>query len=144
MKDPIGGVSTAGADVGGVSSNVAGEVVTVSRKEVTKENTFKKFLAMLAGTVLSFRTTARENCDSGQAFVNNINPGVILSPNQGRLSAVIRNIGGQNVYIGQENVTVNSGFLLRPFESITLDKTWGSIYGISDNVNGTNVCYVEE
>lgn len=144
MKSSIDNVSSIGVDVDGASANVAGEQVTVSRKEVTKENTFKKFLAMLANTVLTFRTTAHEDMGHGQVFIGSAAAGLVVSPNQNRLSTVIRNIGTQNVYIGSYNVNTNTGFLIRPFESITLDKTWGAIYGISDNVLGTTVCFIEE
>ena len=142
--DTVVGSKAPGTGLTGAKATVAGESVVISRKEVTKEITFKKFIAMLATTVLTIKTTAREDVGSGQVFVGITDPGVILSPNQNRLSAVVRNIGGQNAFIGSYGVTITTGFLLRPFESIVLDKTWGAIYGISDNANGTTICFVEE
>jgi hypothetical protein len=142
--DTVVGSKAPGAGLTGAKANVAGETVVISRKEVTKEITFKKFIAMLATTVLTIKTTAREDLDAGQVFVGDVNPGNIISPNQNRLSAVVRNIGGQNAFIGSYGVTITTGFLLRPFESIVLDKTWGAIYGISDNANGTTICFIEE
>ena len=143
--DTVGvGVSAPGTGLTGAKANVAGETVVISRKEVTKENTFKKFIAMLATTVLTVKTTAREDMDHGQVFIGVTDPGVILSPNQNRLSAVVRNIGGQNAFIGSYGVTITTGFLLRPLETVVLDKTYGAIYGISDSVLGTTMCFIEE
>jgi len=138
------GLPGGGVDLAEISANVAGQSVTVSRSDIKKESMFKKFLAMLANTTVTIRTTAREDISSGQVFVDNIQPRGIISPNPSRLSITLRNVGTKNVYIGSYGVTSTTGFLLRSYESLTLDKTWGALYGISDDVAGSVIAFIEE
>lgn len=133
-----------GSGISDIEANIAGEAVTVKRTDIINENLIKKFLALLMNTVIVVRTTVREELGHGQSFIDNVQPRLIMGANKNRLSATVRNIGGQNVYIGGQSVTVSNGFLIRPFESVSLDRTWGHVYGISDNVNGSNTCWIEE
>jgi hypothetical protein len=127
-----------------VDATVAQEKVSINRSDVKKEGTFKKFLALLANTVLTIKTVSREDIHTAQVDVpgNTDYPVNIVSPNPNRTSITLRNVGGNNAWIGDYTVTSTTGFLLRSFESITLDRTWGAIYAVS--TSGAVIAYVEE
>jgi hypothetical protein len=142
-------IDITGVDVSGASANVAGEQVTVSRKDITKENTFKKFLAMLANTVLMSKSVVHEEIDFGQVNISNggvsLSPQLILSANPNRVAVSIRNIGGKNLFIGDQNVAIGTGFLLKSTDTVPLRiSVWGNIYGICDDAAGTVAAFVEE
>lgn len=127
----------------GIETNVAGVEVKVSRKEVKKEGRLRKMLAMLSTTVLSVKTALREDIYTAQIFIGS-STALIVPPNANRLSITLRNIGSNNVYIGSYGVNTTTGFFLRPYESLSLDRSWGALYGISDSDTGTIVNIVEE
>jgi len=70
--------------------------------------------------------------------------GVIVAANEDRKAVTIQNLDADNVYIGFDNtVTVNNGYLLRQYGSITMDRYTGAVYGISDAA-ASDVRYLEE
>lgn len=150
MKSPIDTVRLeSSTDVDGASASIAGESVVVSRKDVTKENTFKKFLVMLANTLLSVKTVVHEDLDYGQINISNggssLLPQVITTANPNRSSVFVRNIGGKNLYIGDQNVTISTGFLLKSSDAVPVQlHVWGSVYGICDDAAGTIAAFIEE
>ncbi len=139
-------ISGPGSGVSSISGSVAGESVVVKRSDITNESNVKKFLAMLMNTILVVRTTAREDMGHGQVFIDNVQPRLITAPNKNRLTVRIRNIGNQNVYIGSYNVSIGNGYLITSTDvlPLTLDRTWGAVYGISDSASGANCCWIEE
>jgi hypothetical protein len=68
----------------------------------------------------------------------------IVLENLKRRSLVILNTGTQNCYIGESGVSTATGFLIKPNTALTLDKSQGAIYGVSDNSAGTTICIIEE
>jgi len=135
------GIESPGSDIRGIDANVAGVEVTVSRKEVKRESWIRKVLAMLANTLLTVRLTAREDISTGQIYVDT-EVRLIVAPNPNRLSVILRNTASGNVYIGSDNVTSTTGYVLRQWESVTLDKTWGGLYAIAETT--ANVSFIEE
>lgn len=70
---------------------------------------------------------------------------LITASDTARLSAVIRNIGANPVYIGSTSgVTTTNGFLLYPNESLTLDKNTGAVFGICVTGQTTTVAFIKE
>jgi hypothetical protein len=62
-----------------------------------------------------------------------------------RYSITIRNLDAANtVYIGIVGVTSSTGFPLKPYEAITLDRNSAAIYGICATGLTATVSYIEE
>jgi hypothetical protein len=68
----------------------------------------------------------------------------IVLENLKRRSLIILNTGTQNCYIGELGVSTATGFLIKPNTALTLDKSQGALYGISDNSAGTTLNIIEE
>jgi hypothetical protein len=66
----------------------------------------------------------------------------LLASNLNRKSALIRNIGSYDIYLGQSGVLTTTGFLLRPGETFEDDRTTQQWYGIASGAAST-VCVME-
>jgi len=72
---------------------------------------------------------------------------IVAAPTAGqyRYSVTIKNIGTEDVYIGSSgSVTASTGYLLATKEVITLDRSYGAIWGICVSGKTTTVAYVKE
>jgi hypothetical protein len=73
----------------------------------------------------------------------NTTPTLIVGQDKNRNSITIENITGADMYIGRQNVSITSGFLIRQGAAFTTDKTMDEIYGIV-GAGTTACCYWEE
>jgi hypothetical protein len=78
-----------------------------------------------------------------QAASTLINPTLIVHSHRNRNSVSITNIGGSDMYIGNQNVSTSNGFLLRQGQNFTDNITTDAIYGITAT-NPTLVCFWED
>lgn len=63
-------------------------------------------------------------------------PTLLVSPRSNRKQVLIRNVGGENVYIGKDNtVSTTNGFLLDVDSVVTLTNFVGMLYGIVGNMS---------
>ena len=66
----------------------------------------------------------------------------IIERNYQRKFIIIKNIGANDMYIGNSTVTSNTGYLLSSGNTIEFTRTKGEIHGIS--ALGTTISYMEE
>jgi hypothetical protein len=89
------------------------------------------------------KTTTSSTLATNQVTVTITTPVLIVAANTFRKSVTIRNMGTVDAYIGGGSVAPATGYYIRAYESMTVDRTTAAIYGITA-AGSTVFCYMEE
>jgi len=84
-------------------------------------------------TPVQVETALAPTFTTGQVSMTGTAAIIVAAPTAGqyRYSVTIKNIGTEDVYIGSSgSVTASTGYLLATKEAITLDRSYGTIWGI--------------
>jgi hypothetical protein len=102
--------------------------------------------AQTAPTLNTVSTASASTIVSAQVAMDDTAGGrVIKASTAARRSIIIRNVGLSDVWIGPTaGLTTATGMVLKPTETITLDRTTAAIYGICGAATTTTVAYLEE
>lgn len=89
------------------------------------------------------KTTTSSSLATNQVSVTITTPALIIAANTFRKSVTIRNMGTVDAYVGGASVAPATGYYIRAYESMTIDRTTAAIYGITA-AGSTTFCYMEE